>query len=284
MFKKYAMLAVAVSLGLGSLSATAVELKTFRVGYGEGTILDENFGKTWANGMPVTPPDYACGRRVYDVRELAWMAFNNDKLGSNPDFTIDIWLPRPNCPNKTQIILEENSNGDDILPPDPQLFPLEFVELESFVHSRWIDRYGKVKPLSVPQLPYTIKVAQWAGMPAQIGTLKAQIIDPETQSRAYFIAQQRAAEVRELAADLNSRIALRRRTALADRENALRQVEDAAAARLSTVAAQLTMAARQAQSARYAEAYVAADLASTALGEAQTYVSEAEELVSTRSE
>lgn len=284
MFKKYAMLAVAVSLGLGSLSATAAELKTFRVGYGEGTVLDENFGKTWANGVAVTPPDYACGRRVYDAGLLTWMSFNDTKKALHPDVTVDIWLPRPNCSNKTQIIVEKNGEGTDYLPPNPQTFPLEFVELETWGSSRWIDRYGNIKPMTVPQLPYTIKLAQWAGMPAQINALKAQIIDPDTQSRAYFIAQQQETEVRGLASDLAGRVALRRRSAMPDRETALRQAEDAAAARLSTVATQLAVAARYAQSARYAEAYVGADLAGAAMIEAQAYVTEAEELVSTRGE
>lgn len=283
MFKKYAILALAVSLGLGSLPAAAA-LKTFRAGYGEGTTLDENFGKTWVDGVLVTPPDYACGRRLYDADALTWIAFGGAKKGSNPDSTVDVWLPRPNCINKTQIIVEKNSNGNDYLPPNPNTFPLEFVELETFGSSRWIDRDGKIKPMTFPQLPYTIKVAQWAALPAQLVALKAQIIDPDTQSRAYFIAQQQEAVVRDLASDLDGRVALRRRTALPDRETALRQVEDAALARLSFAGTQLAVAARYAQSAMYAEAYVAADLAGTAMDEATAYVGEAEELVSTRGE
>jgi hypothetical protein len=284
MFKKYAMLAVAISLGLGSLSAAAVDLKSFRVGYGEGTTLDENFGKTWANGVAVTPPDYACGRRVQDVGLLTWIAFGGAKVGKNPYVTIDVWLPRPNCTNKTQIIVEKNGDGADYQPPNPNTFPLEYVELETYGSSRWIDKDGKVKPLNIPQLPYTIKQAQWAGMPAQLGALKAQIIDPATQSRAYFVAQQRAAEVNELAGDLDGRIALRRRTSLPDRESALRQAEDAASMQVATAATQLAVAARYAQSARYAEAYVATDVAAAAMNQADAYVTEAEELVSARGE
>jgi hypothetical protein len=282
MFKNCATVAAAVSLALASLTASALPtLGTFRVNFGEGTTLDENFGQTWVDNVLVTPPQYACGRRLYNVDLLVWIAVGNGKSGLNPDTDIDVWLPRPNCPTPNGIVVEDSATNVDFLPPDPYTFPLEFVQLETFYGSRWIDKDGLLKPLGGAQLPYTSKLAQWAALPAQILALKAQIVDPASQSRAYVLAQQYQADVAELAVEFAGRVAERRRTDLPDREASLREMEDGATRELTTADAQLAAAARYARATMYAQAYVAADLAHAAMRDATTYLNEAEGLIST---
>jgi len=243
MFRKTLLISALLLAAANGGTAMAAGTSSLLVGYGEGTTLDPDFGRTWINGnaMEVIPPAYACGRRIYSAGTLTWIAFTHQKSGLNPDQTVDVWLPRAGCPYPTAIVVERNAgNKDDYLPPNPNSFPLEYVELETFHGSRWIDKFGQIKPLTIPQLPYTVNVAKFVGMPQQIGTLKAQLVDSALQL-------------------------LRRRTDLPDREAALRFVEDAAAAQLNTVDGQLATAARYARSGQYAEAYRAADLALAAM-------------------
>lgn len=287
MFHKTLLISALLLAAANGGTAMAAGTSSLLVGYGEGTTMDPNFGRTWINGnaMEVIPPAYACGRRIYSAGTLTWIAFTHQKSGLNPDQTVDVWLPRAGCPYPTAIVVERNAgNKDDYLPPNPNSFPLEYVELETFHGSRWIDKFGQIKPLTIPQLPYTINVAKFVGMPQQIGTLKAQLVDSALQPRAFALAQQLQADAAELAGDLAARTALRRRTDLPDREAALRFVEDAATARLNTVDGQLATATRYARSGQYAEAYRAADLALAAMQAASGYVAEADGLIDTSGE
>lgn len=286
MFNKTLLVSAMLLAAAAGGTAAAAGTSSLLVGYGEGTTLDPDFGRTWINGntMEVIPPAYACGRRIYEADALTWIAFTHDQSGINPDQTVDVWLPRAGCPYPTSIVVERNTDKADYLPPNPNTFPLEYVLLETFYGSRWIDKFGKIKPLQIPQLPYTINVAKFVGMPQQIGVLKAQLVDSALQPRAYAFAQQLQTDAAELAGDLAARTALRRRTDLPDREIALRFVEDAAATQLNTVNGQLATATRYARSGQYAEAYRATDLALTAMQAASGYVAEADGLIDTRDE
>ncbi len=286
MFNKSPLLSVLL-LGAAALSGTAFAgSSSLRVGYGEGTPLDPDFGKVWINESPleIVPPSYACGRRIFDADLLTWIAFGGAKSGVNPDQTVDVWLPRSGCPYPNDIVIERNADGQNYLPPNPNNFPLQYALLETFHGSRWIDKYGKTKPLSLPQLPYTIRTATFQGLPAQLTTLKAQLADGALQARAYGLAQQLQTDAADLAGDLAARVALRRRTDLPDREVALRFVEDAAGTQLAAVDGQLAAATRYARSGQYAEAYRAADLALVAMNAATGYVGEAEALIDTDDE
>ncbi|WP_257386728.1 hypothetical protein [Tahibacter caeni] len=286
MFNTTRIGAALLAAALGG-TAAAAGTSSLLVGYGEGTTLDPDFGRTWINGntLEVIPPAYACGRRIYEADQLTWIAFTHDESGVNPDQTVDVWLPRSGCPYPSSIVIERNAGEKaDYLPPNPYTFPLEYALLETFHGSRWIDKFGNTKPLSVPQLPYTIKTATFQGMPAQLGNLKAQLVDGALQPRAYVLAQQLQTDAAELSGDLSARVALRRRTDLPDREAALRFVEDAASAQLAAVDGQLAAATRYARAGQYAEAYRAADLALAAMNAATGYVGEAEGLIDTDDE
>lgn len=266
MFAKSAILSLGIALGLGAFVAPAHA--EYYVWYDTN---EHMLGDIDINGALQQPPNYACGMRFSKPYRLNWIDYDPIKTGVDLDQGIDVWLPRPNC-GVNGILIKGRVDNHVYNPP----VEIKKAEIQTLHSGRWFDKDGNVKPYTIPNLPLQSNVAKWAAMPDVVAALKAQIVDPREQSRAYAAAERQQTEVAALATDLANQIALRRRTNLQELETYVRGVENAATDKLSFADTQLAIAARYARSAMYADAYLAADLARTALVDADAFVKAAQ--------
>jgi hypothetical protein len=231
---------IATSLGaLLALAATgASAMAEYKVWHyvSPDTIMDVQPGDISLGNSVLEPPTFACGMRINLPAYWDW----SDTSG-NGNFSKDVfvWIPKAGCPYTNDIVVEYTDHS--------QTFSYkvgnEYRSIFTNYGKNWVNAQGKVPSCGcVPNFPYKISGAKWASIEPDFDRLKADLRNPAQPTRTLVEARTLLATIDALAAETATRIELRRRTSLPDREAAVRALEDRASRKLAVARSHMNTA------------------------------------------
>lgn len=223
-----------LALGLAGVACTASA--EYKVWYNDNVNGFYNYGDIAAGNTKLIPPSYACALRFTMPSYYRWVGTPPYVAG---DFYKDVhvWIPKPGCPYNT--IRVEYRDQSQLFSP-PANVDLGWLGISTNYAVHWVNAQGKIPACNcIPNFPIKSNAAQWAALPLAFDDIKAQLRDPNQQTAAAVAIRTLRTEVDRLGAELDARIAERRRTRLPDRETSVRSLEDAASRHMATASVHL---------------------------------------------
>lgn len=197
------------------------------------------YGDLVAGSTKLSIPNSACARRWTLPKYYRWVGQYSNTISSADLYsTVEIWVPKPGCPNGNTLVFQKQS-GQVYSPPSGT----HYLELYSDYGSNWIDADGK----HLSCLPgcvglggwgYKANNHSWGVVELLLEDIKQALPGGDTRRADALLAevQQR---MPELVKQLDARVQERRRTPLDGFERYISDIEDAAGRNLQVSAKRL---------------------------------------------
>lgn len=230
------MLSSLLALGLAGAACTASA--EYKVWYNDNVYGTFNYGDIAAGNTKLIPPSYACALRFVDPDpgNYRWVG-TPPYVSGTFNKSVHVWFPKPGCPyNQIRV---EYQDGSHVF-AQPGNVDLGWLGISTSKAVHWVTSQGKIPSCGcIPNFPIKTNAAQWAALPLAFDDIKAMLRNPNQQTAAAIAIRTLRTEVDRLGAELDARIAERRRTRLPDRETSVRSLEDAASRHMAEASVHL---------------------------------------------